>query len=83
MTSYRSRGSCRTLSHHLDVRAVRHNLLQGGNSASEVSSLRSTGGMNSEVGNCGSGDNDNGNDVGTCSGKCSDGGGGGSGGEGI
>ncbi|GKG47356.1 hypothetical protein Tco_0506841, partial [Tanacetum coccineum] len=31
----------------------------------------------------GSGDNGNGNDVGTCGGKCSDDGGGGSGGEGI
>ncbi|GKE07311.1 hypothetical protein Tco_1399329 [Tanacetum coccineum] len=56
---------------------ARHNLLRGGNSASEVSSLWSTGGMNSEAGNGGSGD------VGTGGGKCSDDGGGGSGGEGI
>nr|GEV44100.1 hypothetical protein [Tanacetum cinerariifolium] len=67
---------------YLYVRAVRHNLLRGGNSASEVSSLRSTGdGMDSEAGNGGSGDN--GNDVGIGSGKCSDDGRGGSGGEGI
>ncbi|GJR94277.1 hypothetical protein Tco_0045845 [Tanacetum coccineum] len=69
---------------YLDVGVVRHNLLRGGNSASGVSSLRSTsGGMNSEVGSGGSGDDGNGNDVGTCGGKCSDDGGGGSGGEGI
>ncbi|GKB81458.1 hypothetical protein Tco_0948353 [Tanacetum coccineum] len=68
---------------YLNVRAVRHNLLRGGNSALEVSSLRSTGGMNSEASNGGSGDNGNSNDVGTGGGKCSDDGGGGSGGEGI
>ncbi|GJZ32855.1 hypothetical protein Tco_0578291 [Tanacetum coccineum] len=51
---------------YLDVRAVRHNLLRGGNSASGVSSLRSTGGgMNSEAGSGGSGDDGNGNVVGT------------------
>ncbi|GKF53296.1 hypothetical protein Tco_0160206, partial [Tanacetum coccineum] len=59
---------------YLDVRAVRHNLLRGGNSVLRMSSLRSTGGyMNSEAG---SGDDGNGNDVGTCGGKCSDDGGG-------
>ncbi|GKF82377.1 hypothetical protein Tco_0244033, partial [Tanacetum coccineum] len=68
---------------YLDVRAVRHNLLRGGNLASEVSSLWLTGGMNSEADIGGSGDNGNGNDVGTCGGKCSDDGGGGSGGDGI
>ncbi|GKG38958.1 hypothetical protein Tco_0460670, partial [Tanacetum coccineum] len=42
-----------------------------------MSSLQSTGGgMNSETV---SGDDGNGNDVGTCGGKCSDDGGGGSG----
>ncbi|GKE09086.1 hypothetical protein Tco_1412637 [Tanacetum coccineum] len=47
---------------YLDVRAVRHNLLQGGNSASGVSSLRSTSdGINSEAGSGGSGDDGNGN----------------------
>ncbi|GKD56680.1 hypothetical protein Tco_1290067, partial [Tanacetum coccineum] len=46
-----------------------------------MSSLRSTGGgMNIEAGSGGSGDDSNGNDVGTCGGKCSDDGGGGSGG---
>ncbi|GKF67773.1 hypothetical protein Tco_0197452 [Tanacetum coccineum] len=69
---------------YLDVRAVRHNLLRGGNSTSGVSSLRSTGGgMNSEAGSGGSGDDGNGNDMGTGGGKCSNDGGGGSGGEGI
>nr|GEY04269.1 hypothetical protein [Tanacetum cinerariifolium] len=61
-----------------------HNLLRGGNSASEVSSLRSTGdGIDSEAGNGSSGENSNGTDMGTGGGKCSDDGGGGSGGEGI
>ncbi|GJS81882.1 hypothetical protein Tco_0748423 [Tanacetum coccineum] len=46
-----------------------------------MSSLRSTGGgMNSETGSDGSGDDGNGNDVGTGGGKCSYDGGGGSGG---
>ncbi|GKG54192.1 hypothetical protein Tco_0557715, partial [Tanacetum coccineum] len=46
-----------------------------------MSSLRSTsGGMNSEFSSGGSGDDGNGNDMGTCGGKCSDDGGGGSGG---
>ncbi|GJX70000.1 hypothetical protein Tco_0307171 [Tanacetum coccineum] len=68
----------------LDVGVVRHNLLRGGNSASRVSFLQSTGGgMDSEAGSGGSGDDGNGNYVGTCGGKCSDDGGGGSGGEGI
>ncbi|GKF89730.1 hypothetical protein Tco_0263693, partial [Tanacetum coccineum] len=66
---------------YLDVRIVRHNLLQGGNSALGMSSLRSTsGGMNSEAG---SGDDGNGNDMGTCSSKCSYDGGGGNGGDGC
>ncbi|GJY06250.1 hypothetical protein Tco_0373304 [Tanacetum coccineum] len=48
------------------------NLLQGGNLASGMSSLRLTGGdMNSKTGSGGSGDNGNGNDVGTGGGKCS------------
>ncbi|GKC69390.1 hypothetical protein Tco_1115273 [Tanacetum coccineum] len=48
-----------------------------------MSSLRSTGGgMNSETHSSGSGDDGNGNDVGTSGGKCSDDGGGGSGGSG-
>ncbi|GJX45895.1 hypothetical protein Tco_0262571 [Tanacetum coccineum] len=69
---------------YLDVGAVRHNLLRGGNSTSRMSSLRSTGGgMNSEDGSGGSGDNGNSNDACTGGGKCSDDGGGGSGGEGI
>ncbi|GKF25349.1 hypothetical protein Tco_0081243, partial [Tanacetum coccineum] len=69
---------------YLDVGAVRHNLLRGGNSASRMSSLQSTGGgMNSEAGSGGSGDDGNGNNVGTGGGKCSDDGGGSSGGEGI
>ncbi|GJZ94136.1 hypothetical protein Tco_0666339 [Tanacetum coccineum] len=64
---------------YLDVGAVGHNLLRGGNSASGMSSLRSTsGGMNSEAGSGGSGDDGNGNDVGTCGGKCSNDGRGGS-----
>nr|GEY47145.1 putative ribonuclease H-like domain-containing protein [Tanacetum cinerariifolium] len=47
---------------YLYVRAVRHNLLRGGNSALRMSSLWSTGGsMNSDVGSGGDG---NGNDVG-------------------
>ncbi|GJR01008.1 hypothetical protein Tco_0523992 [Tanacetum coccineum] len=63
---------------YLDVRAVRHNLLQGGNLASKVSSLRSTGGgMNSEAGSGGSGDDGNGNDVGKCGVNVVDDGGGG------
>ncbi|GJV41934.1 hypothetical protein Tco_1420374 [Tanacetum coccineum] len=63
---------------------TRHNLLRGGNSASRVSSLRSTsGGTDSEAGSGGSGDYSNGNDVGTSDGKCSDDGGGSSDGEGI
>ncbi|GKF53253.1 hypothetical protein Tco_0160163, partial [Tanacetum coccineum] len=41
------------------------------------------GGMNSEAGSGGSSDDGNGNDVGTCSGKCSDDGGGRNGDEGI
>nr|GEZ29416.1 retrovirus-related Pol polyprotein from transposon TNT 1-94 [Tanacetum cinerariifolium] len=68
---------------NLDMRAVRHNLLRGGNSASGMSSLRSpNGGMNSDVGSGGSGGdgNGNGNDVGTGGGKYSDDGRGGSGG---
>nr|GFA70930.1 hypothetical protein [Tanacetum cinerariifolium] len=66
---------------NLDVRAVRHNILQGGNSASGMSSLRLTcGGMNSDAG---SGCDGNGNDVGTGGGKYSDDGRGGSGGEGC
>ncbi|GKC99109.1 hypothetical protein Tco_1169384, partial [Tanacetum coccineum] len=69
---------------YLDVGVVKHYLLQGGNSALRMSSLRSTGGgMDSEVGSGGSSDNGNGNDIGTSGGKCSDDGGGGSGGEGI
>ncbi|GKD67056.1 hypothetical protein Tco_1309164, partial [Tanacetum coccineum] len=68
---------------YLGAGVVRHNLLRGGSSASRVSSLQSTGGMNSEAGNGGSRDNGNGNDVGTCGGKCSDDGGGGSGGDGC
>ncbi|GKB48204.1 hypothetical protein Tco_0898957, partial [Tanacetum coccineum] len=69
---------------HLDVRAVRHNLLRGGNSASGMSSLWSTGGgINSETGSDGSGDDGNGNDVSTGGGKCSDDGGGGNGGDGC
>nr|GEZ93727.1 hypothetical protein [Tanacetum cinerariifolium] len=83
MTSCRSRSSRRALPHlYLDVRTVRHNLLRGGNSASKVSSLRSTGdGMDSEAGNGGNGDNDNGNDVEVVVvvRECSDDGGGGSG----
>ncbi|GJY16376.1 hypothetical protein Tco_0386798 [Tanacetum coccineum] len=44
----------------LDVGVVRHNLLRGGNSASGVSSLRSTGGgTDSEAGSGGSGDDGN------------------------
>ncbi|GKB48983.1 hypothetical protein Tco_0899736 [Tanacetum coccineum] len=59
-------------------------VLRGGNSASGVSSLRSTGGgINSEAGSGGSGDDGNGNDVGTCGGKCSGDGGGGNGGDGC
>ncbi|GJZ17081.1 hypothetical protein Tco_0553204 [Tanacetum coccineum] len=66
---------------YLDVGVVKHNLLRGGNSASGISSLRSTGGgMDSETGGGGSGDDGNGNDVGTGGGKCSDNSGGGSGG---
>ncbi|GJX92911.1 hypothetical protein Tco_0347497 [Tanacetum coccineum] len=66
---------------YLDVGAVRHKLLRGGNLASGMSSLRSTGdGMNSKTGSGGSGNDGNGNDMGTCGGKCSDDGGGGSGG---
>nr|GFD37204.1 hypothetical protein [Tanacetum cinerariifolium] len=69
---------------YLDVREVRHNLLRGGNPASEASSLRSTGdGMDSEAGNGGSEDNKNANDVGIGGGKCSDDGRCGSGSEGI
>ncbi|GKE52087.1 hypothetical protein Tco_1487243 [Tanacetum coccineum] len=69
---------------YLDVGAFGHNLLRGGNSASGMSSLRSTGGgMNSESGSGGSGDDGNGNDLGTDGGKYGDDGGGGSGGEGI
>ncbi|GKC76477.1 hypothetical protein Tco_1127251, partial [Tanacetum coccineum] len=49
-----------------------------------VSSLRSTGGgINSEVGSGGSGDDGNGNDMGTYGGKCSDDGGGGNDGDGC
>ncbi|GJR00056.1 hypothetical protein Tco_0523040 [Tanacetum coccineum] len=51
--------------------------------ASGVSSLWSTGGMNSEAVSGGSRDNGNGNDVGTGGCKCNDDGGGGNGGEGI
>ncbi|GJT15963.1 hypothetical protein Tco_0874669 [Tanacetum coccineum] len=64
---------------YLDVGAVGHNFLQGGNSASGMSSLQSTGdGMNSEASSGGSGDDGDGNDVSTSGGKCSDDGGGGS-----
>nr|GEX23471.1 retrovirus-related Pol polyprotein from transposon TNT 1-94 [Tanacetum cinerariifolium] len=66
---------------YLDVRAVRHNLLQGGNSPSGMSSLRSTGGgMNSDAG---SGGDCNGDDVDTCGGKYSDDGRGGNDGDGC
>ncbi|GKD71437.1 hypothetical protein Tco_1325527 [Tanacetum coccineum] len=69
---------------YLDVRAVRHNLLRGGNSASKASSLRLTGSdMNSKTGSGGSGDDGNGNDVDTGGGKCSDDGGGGNGDDGY
>ncbi|GJT12535.1 hypothetical protein Tco_0859577, partial [Tanacetum coccineum] len=65
-----------------DVRAVRHNLLRGGNSTLGMSSLRSTsGGMNSDAGSGGSGGDGNGDDVGTCGGKNSDDGIGGNGGD--
>ncbi|GJW81011.1 hypothetical protein Tco_0144986 [Tanacetum coccineum] len=58
---------------YLDVGAVEQNLLRGGNSASGMSSLRSTGGgMNSKAGSGGSRDDGKGNDVGTGDGKCSD-----------
>ncbi|GJW01596.1 hypothetical protein Tco_1556847 [Tanacetum coccineum] len=59
---------------YLDVGVVRHNLLRGGNSASGMSSLRSTGGgMNNEAGSGGSGDDSNDNDAGTGSGNGDDG----------
>ncbi|GKD38257.1 hypothetical protein Tco_1258464 [Tanacetum coccineum] len=85
MTSSRSRSSSRTPpTSYLNVGAVRHNLLRGGNSALGMSSLWSTGGgMDSGAGSGGSGDDGNGNDVGTGGGKCSDDGRGGSCGEGI
>ncbi|GKG39766.1 hypothetical protein Tco_0463911, partial [Tanacetum coccineum] len=73
-----------SLTSYLDVGAVRRNLLRGGNLASGMSSLWSIGGgMNSKAGSGGSGDDSNGNDVGTGGGKCSDDDRGGSGGEGI
>ncbi|GKD57420.1 hypothetical protein Tco_1290807 [Tanacetum coccineum] len=66
MTSSRPRGIIRTLPHlYLDVGAVEHNLLRGGNSSSGISSLWSTGGMNNEGGSGGRGDDGNGNDAGT------------------
>ncbi|GKB22430.1 hypothetical protein Tco_0861831 [Tanacetum coccineum] len=68
--------------HDTSMKAVKHNLLRVGKSASGVSSLWSTGGsMNTNTGSGGSGDDGNGNDVGTGGGKYNDDGGGGNGGE--
>ncbi|GKE99282.1 hypothetical protein Tco_0022633, partial [Tanacetum coccineum] len=55
------------------------NLLRGGNSASGIFSLQSTGGINNKFGSCGSCGS---GDVGTGGGKCSDDGGAGNGSDG-
>ncbi|GKE77197.1 hypothetical protein Tco_1543317 [Tanacetum coccineum] len=70
MTSSRSRESSRTLpTSYLDAGVVRHNLLRGGSSASGISFLRSTGGMNNKSGSSGSGDDDRGSSGGDGSGN--------------
>nr|GFA51748.1 hypothetical protein [Tanacetum cinerariifolium] len=66
---------------YLDVGAVRHNLLRGGNSTLGMSSVQSTSsGMNRDAG---SGGDSNSDDLSTGGGKYNDDGRGGSGGEGC